>query len=75
MGASDFIPLRHGPVVPVAPLQLLLNLEARGFTFTRDGEVLEVQPYDRLTREDVAGIRRWKAHLIALIEYEAPEIQ
>jgi len=31
-------------------------------------DVLSVQPYERLKREDYAAIRRWKWHLLALLD-------
>ena len=54
------------------------EIESRGFTLTRlDGDVLSVQPYERLTRQDCAAIRRWKWHLLAIADYSAvpPEVQ
>jgi hypothetical protein len=77
MASSDyhdrFVQLKDGPVLPVEPYLLALELETRGFTLAREeGEVLSVQPYERLTRQDYAAIRRWKWHLLALIDYIPP---
>jgi len=78
MASSDhhdrYVQLKNGPVLPVEPCVLALELEARGFTMTRmDGDVLNVQPYRRLTAEDCAAIRRWKAHLLSIVDYQPPE--
>jgi hypothetical protein len=67
-----YVVLRGGLALPVEPVVLLLGLEARGFSVRRDGDALVVQPYHQLTRDDCAAIRRWKAHLLALVDYEAP---
>ncbi len=74
MAASDdfharFVTLRDGPVVPAPAYLLLLNLEARGFSITRDGPTLVVHPPDQLTGDDCAAIRQWKRHLISLLDY------
>ena len=80
MAGSDLalVHLRPGPsgglTCPVESLRLLWDLEARGFTLTRDGDALVVQPHERLTRLDYEAIRRWKAHLLALIAYSPPEV-
>lgn len=74
MGASDryaerFVSLRGGLVVPAPAFLLLLDLEDRSFTLTPDGDTLVVQPSVRLTPEDRDAIRRWKWHLLALLDY------
>ena len=71
--ADRFVPLQGGVVMPVEPWRLLHELvDARGFSVTRDaGDVLVVRPADRLTTEDVARIRRWKWHLLLLLDYGA----
>ena len=74
MAASDFVTLKAGITCPVAPILLLLNLEERGFSLQQDADALLVQPYQQLTAEDCQAIRRWKAHLIALLHYAPPEV-
>lgn len=73
MGDSDFadrfVVLQHGVIVPAAPYVLILALEARGFTVSRDGDTLVVEPPDRLTDEDCGVIRQWKHHLLLLLDY------
>jgi hypothetical protein len=59
-------------ILPVDAYRLLLDLEGRGFRLHREGtDVLVVQPHERLTRDDVARIRRWKWHVLAYLENEA----
>lgn len=71
--ASDgYVVLRGGLSLPLAPVLLALELEARGFALTLDGDALLVQPGSKLTQEDAARIRRWKRHLLAVLTYESP---
>ena len=57
-------------VVPVDVCRLALRLEASGFTFrlAADGS-LEVAPFDRLTPEDLAELRRWKHHIAMVLRH------
>ena len=64
--------LRGGLRVAVTALDLLWRLEDRGFSLVVDGDRLLVDPGDRLTAEDCAAIRRWKADLTALVHYDPP---
>ena len=73
MATSELVYLKGGLTIPVDPLLLIFRLQERGFSLTPDGDTLVVQPYQQLTREDCNQIRRWKAHLMALLRYEAPE--
>jgi hypothetical protein len=62
--------LRGGLVLPVEPVQLAIDLEERGFSLTREeSDTLSVQPWERLTPEDCAHIRRWKWHLLSIVDY------
>jgi hypothetical protein len=75
MAASDtyedrFVTLRNGPVVPAAAYLLLLDLvERRNFRLAREDTTLIVRPPERLTPEDRVAIRRWKPHLMMLLNY------
>ena len=70
MAASDrYVSLRGGLVVPVDPYMLMFELEDRGFSLSRDGDALVVKPYERLTPDLCGRIRRWKHHLLALVDY------
>jgi hypothetical protein len=75
-GASEwterYVMLHGGLCIPVEPVLLLLDLEARGFSVTQDGDLLVVCPGKRLTDADCTAVQRWKQHLLALINYEAP---
>ena len=63
--------LRGGFVTPIEPYLLLLRLERDGFTFrlSADG-VPEVAPFDRVTADDLAALRRWRSHIVLLLRYE-----
>ena len=73
---QQFVTLSGGLTLPAQACLLALELESRGFTLTRlDGDVLSVQPYERLTRQDYAAIKRWKWHLLSIVDYVPPEVQ
>jgi hypothetical protein len=73
--ASDrLVTLAGGLTVPAEPLLLLFDLQERKFVLTVDGDTLVVEPHDRLTSDDCRAIRRWKWHILALLEYQAPEV-
>ena len=71
--SERYVQLRGGLVVPVAPIALLLDLESRGLTLSRDGDDLLISPPGRLTDDDRAALRRWKCHVLALMDYQVPE--
>ena len=82
MAASDdvwdrFIELGHdgaGPIIPADCYGLYITLRGRGLTFTSEAgdhtPVLVVSPPEALTDEDCADIRRWKWHLLMLMEFD-----
>jgi hypothetical protein len=72
--ASEFVLLKGGLTVPVAPLLLLLDLEARGLRVKRDGDDLTVYPGDLLTEQDCQLIRCWKRHILTLLSYSPDEV-
>jgi hypothetical protein len=67
--------LRGGLCVPFEPLSLLLTLEAAGFSLSRDGRDILVQPFSKLTDDDKRQLKLWKRHVLALLDYEAPEVE
>ena len=69
MSACDFVQLQNGYMVPVAALQLALDLESRGCELLVDGDSILVGPRDRVTDADRDGIRRWRRHLRAILAY------
>ena len=72
--ASDrYVILRSGLTLPVAPVLLVLDLEARGFSLTRDAEAVLVRPAAAPTEADGDGLKRWRSHVLALID-ERPMI-
>jgi hypothetical protein len=74
MAASDYVLLRGGLAVPVAPVLLLLDLEMRGFSLSREGDDILVRPFSKLTEDDKRQLKAWKQHVLALISYVAPEV-
>lgn len=71
MSASSFVVLRGGLALPIEPVRLLLDLEAAGFQLSRDGDDILVRPFSRLQADDVRALKLWKAHVLALLDYEA----
>jgi hypothetical protein len=68
--ADRFVTLRSGMVVPAPAFCLLLDLERRDVHVRREGDSgLVVGPSCRLTDEDRVAIRRWKTHLLMLVNY------
>lgn len=75
LNASDrFVSLRGGLVLPVEPILLALDLEARGIRLSVDGDSLLVHPKAALTAADRAALRRWKLHVMTLVQYQPPEV-
>ena len=63
MDASDRLVWLNGNlVVPIEPYLLMFELEERGFSLSRDDDVLVVRPHKSLTADDCERIRRWKRH-------------
>jgi len=68
-----YVILTGGLAMPLEPILLALKLEERGFVLTRDGpDTLIVEPHQLLSIDDCSGIRRWKWHLLALVDYRPP---
>lgn len=65
-----FVILRSGPVVPVDVLRLVWRLEHAGFMFgLTDEHDVWVSPGSRLTDADRDELRRWKRHIVALLDH------
>ena len=71
MSGSDFVVLRGGLTLPVDAVRLALDLERRGLRLAADGDSLSVGPRELITDADRNLIRRWKAHLLAIVSYDA----
>ncbi len=74
MSDSDLIALKGGLVVPLPVLQVLWSLEDRGVRVRVDGDKIVVNPKELMTDDDRAVLRRWKAHVRAILEYVLPEV-
>ena len=40
----------------------------------RVDEDVYVKPWNRVTEQARAELKRWKAHILALLDYQAPEV-
>ncbi len=77
MSAEDFVSLSGGLTVPAAAFELFHDLAThRGLLLRSEAGVLRVSTPDGgkpdLSAEDVTAIKKWKLHLIALIDYRPP---
>lgn len=72
MSASvdGFVTLRGGLVLPVEALRIVWALEAREiYIRVENADTLVVGPRRLITDADRAALKRWKPHVIALVEY------
>jgi hypothetical protein len=69
-----FVELRGGLIIPAEPLLLVFDLQARGFQLTPTDGDITIRPWSRLTAENTRQLRRWKQHVLAILDYEAPII-
>jgi hypothetical protein len=68
--SDRYVCLGRGLTLPLEPVLLVLDLEARNITITRNGEDrLTVRPAASLTDEDRAALHRWKPHILAMVNY------
>ena len=73
---TGFIDLRGGLVLPVAAIDLAVELKWRGVHLSVGPQgTLIAEPGCLLTEDDRARIRRWKWHLQAIVTYAPPEGQ
>lgn len=77
--STELVPLAGGLTVPVGVLTLMFALLNRGLELRQDGDLLRIVwpggAKPDLTETDVASIRRWKYHILALLAYRAPEME
>ncbi len=71
---SAFVLLSGGLAVPVEALKVCWTLEAKGVRLLRDGGDLIVRPKGSITDAERAELLRWKRHVLALLDYIAPEV-
>ena len=72
--SDRYVTLAGGLVLPLEAIQLALELERAEFRITREGSTLLVEPHDRLTLAHCRRIRRWKWHLLAMLDSVTPEV-
>ena len=72
--SSEYVILRGGLALPVAPVLLALNLGAAGFRLSRDGEDILICPFSKLTDEHKRQLKLWKRHVLALLDYHTEVI-
>jgi len=72
--SDERVCLKGGLTVSVDALRLGWSLEDRGFHMRPVADKLEVQPHERLTREDAQQIRQHRDELLTLARYEPPEV-
>lgn len=73
--SEGYVLLRGGLALPVVPVLLAFDLEARGVSLSRDGDDLVVWPLSSLTDEDKLALRSWKYHIFALLAYTVEAVQ
>lgn len=71
--SDRLVSLKGGLVVPIEPIRLVLDLEARGFALSRDGDDIFVRPFTELTESDKRQLKLWKPQVLTLLDYEAPK--
>jgi hypothetical protein len=67
--AAPIVTLRGGLAVPVDAVLLLLNLEARGVRLEHVGADIVIYRGSPATDEDRVAPRRYKPHILALLDY------
>jgi hypothetical protein len=64
-----YVMLPGGFSLPIEPLLFALELQARGVRFWRNGHYLEYR--GAIGAGDVQRLRRWKWHLLAIVDHDA----
>ena len=71
--SDRFVVLSSGLAVALEPVLLLLDLEARGLRVSRSGDEMVVSPRGRLSDAERDALIRWRASVLALVDYHVPE--
>jgi len=73
----DYVELLGGLTVPVDAFNVVHEFDRRGLILKQQGELLRISNADGskpdLSAGDVERIKRWKPHMLALMNYVAPE--
>ena len=72
---SKSVELKGGLRVSIAALRLAIDLEMRDFTLSVQDGLIYVDPRERLTNDEMARIRRYRWHLLAILAYRAPDLE
>ncbi len=67
--ATETVVLRGGLSVSLAALQVLWELESRGFEISDEHDMLVVGPKSLITTEDDQSIRAHRDELLMLVKY------
>jgi hypothetical protein len=66
----EFVMFKAALVLPLPAVQLAWALEDRGLRLSVDRfNGIVIQPSAGLTKADLAGVRRWRHHLAAIVTY------
>lgn len=71
---SRSVELRGGLMVRDDALRLAISLEMRGHLLTAKDSALMVSNGSTLSADDRAAIKDCKAHILAILAYEAPPL-
>ena len=75
--AGGYVELRGGLMVPVDALRLAWALTDRDLILSQEGEKLKIKAADDgkpdLSEDEIAKIKQYKFHVLALLAYQPPE--
>ena len=71
----EMVTLRGGLDLPLAALQLAWRLEEDGVEMRVDGDALVVCPARLVADGDVQLLRKYRAELKRLVQYQPPEME
>ena len=70
--AADVVTLAGGLTLASEALAFAIDLDLKGVALTAHGDELIASPRALLTDSDLANLRRYKRHMLALVVYEPP---
>lgn len=60
-------------LVPAEAFEVVADLELRGIQLRAVGDELIARPSGSLTEEDCSKVRRWKLHVLAILDFVAEQ--